>query len=72
MLNKLRNMIERLLYKPYPWGLLVAYLDLNKNGVNIFQRPSENQPTGMFKTFEEIYNFVNASKFNKTLENFVN
>ena len=68
-----RNLIERLLYKPYTWGILITYLELSRNSkyTQIVKKSYENHSFGMDKIFEDILKFVNASKFNKTLDNFV-
>jgi len=67
-----RNLIERLLYKPYTWGIIITYLELSRNNkyIPIVKKTYDNA-FGIDKIFDEILKFVNASKFNKTLDNFV-
>lgn len=69
--NLLRNLIMRLLVKPYPAGLVWLVRDLIKNKKKydeLVKRVSRNIP-GFDSTLNEVINFV--SEHYKTFENYI-
>ena len=59
-----------MLVKPFSWGLVVTYLDVMK----YYQKsnsPILTSNPAFAKTLEKINDYVEKSKFNKNLENYL-
>jgi CCR4-NOT transcription complex subunit 1 len=63
-----RNIIQRLLYKPCPWGIIVTFIELYRfPKYELFKKPFIKN---FEKTIEDLMKFIKSSKLNKNLRNF--
>lgn len=67
--SKIRNIVQRLLYKPYPWGILVTFVELYRfPKYELFRKPFLSNCE---KIIEDLMKFMKQSKLNKNLDNYV-
>jgi CCR4-NOT transcription complex subunit 1 len=67
----LKNILERVLYKPYPWGIIVTFIELSRHPkYELFKKPYivNNQYE---KIIDDIVKFIKSSKLNKSLDNYI-
>lgn len=69
-LFNIRNLVEKLLIKPFSWGLIVTYLEITKFYQKSNSQTLSNNPS-FVKLIEKINDYVDKSKFNKNLENYL-
>jgi hypothetical protein len=68
----LRNMLLRLFYKPYPWGILITFIELSKNPKYELMKKAYVMESNRDKIIDEIFKFTRHFKLNKNLDNYVN
>lgn len=69
--HMIKNLMERLIIKPNPWGILVTFLEINKfykiNNSNWSQ--ITNNPNS-YKLLEKVYSFTEKSRYSD-FENYI-
>jgi len=66
----LKCLVERLFIKPFTWGLLVTFIDINKYYQKSNPEILKKNPA-FVKLLEKINEYVDKSKLNKSLENYL-
>jgi len=65
----LRNILERLLFKPYPWGILLTFVQLTRPKYQLEKKSYINK-AHIEKIIEGLVKFIKANKHNKNLDNY--